>query len=52
MKKPPPVSWQKLQWSKQRYQPIHKTFNSKFILSTSNTDLGNGGETEGMANNQ
>jgi hypothetical protein len=28
----------------------HKTFNSKFILFTSNAGTGDGAETEGMAN--
>ena len=35
------------QW---RHQPTHKTFNPKFILSTRNAGMGDGAETEGMAN--
>jgi hypothetical protein len=36
----------------QRYQPTHKTLNTKFILSTSNAGSGEGEETEGMVNHQ
>ena len=34
----------------QRHQPTHKTFDPKFILSTRNAGMGNGTESEGMAN--
>jgi hypothetical protein len=32
------------------YQPTHKAFNPKFILSTKNADTGDRTETKGMAN--
>jgi hypothetical protein len=32
------------------YQPTHKTFNSKFILSTRNKVTGDGAEFEEIAN--
>jgi hypothetical protein len=37
------------QW---RNQPTRKTFEPKFVLSTSNAEMGDGAETEGTANQQ
>ena len=34
----------------QRHQPTHKTFITKFILSTRNAGMKDGVETEGMTN--
>ena len=36
----------------QKHQPTHKTFNLKFILSTSNVGMEEGEETKGIANQQ
>ena len=41
-------SWARTPVEQQRHQPTHKTFNTKFILSTRNAGRKDGVETEGM----
>lgn len=51
LKRALPVSRQEPQWTnRDTNQLTHKTFNLKFILSTSYAATGKGEETEGMAN--